>query len=577
MRVREERIPNLGDKMASRAGQKGTIGMVIPECDMPFTKDGLRPDLIINPHAIPSRMTIGQFVEAIMGKACAMKGGFGDCTAYNNKGSKVGVFGKMLSNYGYHSSGNELLYNGMTGEQLETEIFMGPTYYMRLKHMVKDKINHRPTGRVNPLTKQPVAGRANDGGLRIGEMERDGVISHGATEFLRESMMERADKYYMAICNTTGMIAVYNPDKNLFMSPLADGPIQFSGSVNQDDMNIEHITKFGRSFSIVCVPYSFKLLMQELQSINVHMRIITEDNIDQIENMSFSNNIQKLTHNEHLDTKETIEQVQKDIRVLLRESKGHKFVIEDVEDSPEYHPAETPEFQPQTPDMPPPESPGYQPMTPDMPPPESPEESPEYMVGTPEFQPMTPPMSPVTAPETKPKGYFIDTPTDDESSPPAPPSTTPPTKTYKGGDRVSYVKDSIPGRPWIVTPLNKPNLYKIESEGANQEVEIVTPLDIKPYETHIPMPGYGMSQDGHMPQTQIPSINIAPVFNMPGSTSTLEQSNANSSNANESVKIPTNEFTSNDTSFSTPEIPDITPKEDSSAKMDFNNIIIKKV
>ena len=584
VRVREERIPNLGDKMASRAGQKGTIGMVIPECDMPFTKDGLRPDLIINPHAIPSRMTIGQFVEAIMGKACAMKGGFGDCTAYNNKGSKVGVFGKMLSNYGYHSSGNELLYNGMTGEQLETEIFMGPTYYMRLKHMVKDKINHRPTGRVNPLTKQPVAGRANDGGLRIGEMERDGVISHGATEFLRESMMERADKYYMAICNTTGMIAVYNPDKNLFMSPLADGPIQFSGSVNQDDMNIEHITKFGRSFSIVCVPYSFKLLMQELQSINVHMRIITEDNIDQIENMSFSNNIQKLTHNEHLNTKETIEQVQKDIRVLLRESKGQKFVIEDTEEviPP---PPESPGYQPVTPDMPPPESPDYQPISPDsmhnstdkesnL---ESSVESPQYIVGTPEFQPMTPPMSPVTAPENRPRGYFIDTPSDDESSPPAPPITTPPTKTYKGGDRVSYVKDSIPGRPWIVTPLNKPNLYKIESEGANQEVEIVTPLDIKPYETHIPMPGYGMSQDGHMHQTQIPSINIAPVFNMPGSTSMLEQSKPNPSNTNEPVKIPTNEFTSNDTSFSTPEIPDITPKEDSSAKMDFSNIIIKKV
>jgi hypothetical protein len=317
--------------------------------------------------------------------------------------------------------------------------------------------------------------------------------------------------------------------------------------------------------------------MQELQSINVHMRIITEDNIDQIENMSFSNNIQKLTHNEHLDTKETIEQVQKDIRVLLRESKGQKFVIEDAEDSPEYHPAETPEFQPQTPEMPPPESPEFQPMTPDMPPPESPGESPEYMVGTPEFQPMTPPMSPVTAPENRPKGYFIDTPSDSEYSPPALPSATPPTKTYKGGDRVSYVKDSIPGRPWIVTPLNKPNLYKIESEGANQEVEIVTPLDIKPYETHIPMPGYGMSQDGHMPQTQIPSINIAPVFNMPGSTSMLEQSNANPSNTNEPVKIPTNEFTSNDTSFSTPEIPDITPKEDTSAKMDFNNIIIKKV
>jgi len=443
--------------------------------------------------------------------------------------------------------------------------------------MVKDKINHRPTGRVNQLTKQPVAGRANDGGLRIGEMERDGVISHGATEFLRESMMERADKYYMAICNTTGMIAVYNPDKNLFMSPLVDGPIQFSGSVNEQESNIEHITKFGRSFSIVCVPYSFKLLMQELQSINVHMRIITEDNIDQIENLSFSKNIQKLTHTEHLDTKETIDQVQRDIRVLLRESNNGKFVIEDAE--------EPPAFQPQTPDMPPPESPSYHPITPDSMDnstdkepmsisSESPEESPQYIVGTPEFQPMTPPMAPpMTPPETKRKGYFIDTPSDSEYSPPTPPPSEPttPEKTYKGGDRVSYIKDSVPGRPWIVTPLNKPNLYKIESEGANQEVEIVTPNDIKSYETHIPLPGYGLQQ-GQQPMQQIPSINIAPVFNMPGgNTTTSEQPSMSNTNNNDSVKIPTSEIVPNTPSTESSRV------EDSPAKMDFNSIIIKKV
>jgi len=392
--------------------------------------------------------------------------------------------------------------------------------------------------------------------------------------------MERADKYYMAICNTTGMIAVYNPDKNLFMSPLADGPIQFSGTINQDDMNIEHITKFGRSFSIVCVPYSFKLLMQELQSINVHMRIITEDNIDQIENMSFSNNIQKLTHNEHLDTKETIEKIQQDIRKLLRESKTQKFVIEDNEDNEDNISSV-------------PESPVYQPMTPEMPPLKIPdseniEESPPYVVGTPTFQPvtppmtppmtptfqpvtppMTPPMTPVSNSEIRPKTFFVDTPSDDESSPPPPPPTD---KIYKGGDRVSYMKDKIPGRPWIVTPLNKPNLYKIESEGANQEIEVVTPLDIKPYETHIPLPGYG-----EIPPPQIPSINIAPVFNIPGNTSMSGQPNMNQNNTNDAVKIPTNDFISNDPSISLPDIPDTTQKENSSAKMDFNNIIIKKV
>ena len=143
VRIREERIPNIGDKMASRAGQKGTVGLVIKECDMPFAKNGIRPDIIINPHAIPSRMTIGQLVETITGKACSMYGSLGDCTAYNNNGSKIGLYGELLTNVGYHSSGNEILYDGMTGEQIESEIFVGPNYYMRLKHMVKDKINFK--------------------------------------------------------------------------------------------------------------------------------------------------------------------------------------------------------------------------------------------------------------------------------------------------------------------------------------------------------------------------------------------------------------------------------------------------
>ena len=298
IRVLEQRIPAIGDKLASRAGQKGTVGLVVPERDMPFTREGLRPDVIINPHAIPSRMTIGQLVESITGKACAMMGGFGDCTAFNNKGSKIGVYGELLTKQGFHSNGNEILYNGMTGEQMESEIFMGPTYYMRLKHMVKDKVNSRRKGPTTALTKQPVSGRANDGGLRIGEMERDTVISHGMNEFLKESMMERADKYYLAICNHSGLISIYNPSKKLFMSPIMDGPVQFNGSLENDTMRIEHVTKFGRSFSIISIPYSFKLLVQELQTMNIQLRIVTEDNIEQIESMSYSDNIKKVTQNE---------------------------------------------------------------------------------------------------------------------------------------------------------------------------------------------------------------------------------------------------------------------------------------
>jgi len=354
VRVREERIPNIGDKMASRSGQKGTIGLVIPEEDMPFTKDGLRPDMIINPHAIPSRMTIGHLVECIIGKAATLYGGFSDCTAFNNKGSKVGVFGELLPKVGFHSSGNELLYNGMTGEQIESEIFIGPNYYMRLKHMVKDKINYRALGPRTALTKQPVSGRANDGGLRIGEMERDSVISHGAAEFLRESMMERGDKYYMAICNKTGLLAIYNPSKNIFISPMADGPIKFVGSLTDNDMRIDNVTKYGRNFSVVCIPYTLKLLIQELQTINVQMRIITEDNIEQLENMTYSNNIDKLMFTKNIEPQEIVNE----IKLTLRKQQANinnnlltpKFIDEEIEnifyntDSPGY-PDTSPAYQ----------------------------------------------------------------------------------------------------------------------------------------------------------------------------------------------------------------------------------------
>ena len=300
VRIREDRAPNIGDKFASRCGQKGTVGLIIPEKDMPFTADGVRPDLIVNPHAFPSRMTIGQFVETIMAKACVVYGAFGDCTAFVNLGNKQATFGSMLQKENYSSTGTQVLYNGTTGEQIESEIFIGPTYYMRLKHMVKDKINFRARGPNTNLTRQPVQGRANDGGLRIGEMERDGVIAHGATRFLQESMLVRGDNYYMAICNKTGMTAIYNPDNDVFMSPMADGPIQFNDALT-DNPKLVNITRFGRSFSVVQIPYSLKLLIQELQTMNCVMRIITEDNIDQIESMSFSNNYKILSGSTETD------------------------------------------------------------------------------------------------------------------------------------------------------------------------------------------------------------------------------------------------------------------------------------
>ena len=288
IRVREERLPAIGDKMASRSGQKGTIGLIIPEQDMPFTEDGIRPDLIINPHAIPSRMTIGQLLETLLGKVCLDYGGFGNCTAFETKGPNTEIYGRALVNAGFHSSGNQILYNGMSGDQIYSEIFMGPTYYMRLKHMVKDKINYRARGPNTFLERQPVQGRANDGGLRIGEMERDGIMAHGASAFLNDSFMVRGDEYYMAVCNKTGCIAIYNPTLNLFLSPMVDGPISFQHDPVEDTICIDKVTRFGRSFSLVRIPYSFKLLIHELQVMNVQMRIITEDNVDQLASMNYA-------------------------------------------------------------------------------------------------------------------------------------------------------------------------------------------------------------------------------------------------------------------------------------------------
>ena len=311
VRLREDRVPAIGDKMASRVGQKGTIGLVIPEEDMPFTADGVRFDMIVNPHAIPSRMTIGMLIEQMFGKACLHYGGFGDCTAFQVQGSNYSTYGPMLTRAGFNHTGNELTYNGTTGEQIEADVFVGPVYYMRLKHMVKDKINYRARGPNAFLTRQPIGGRANDGGLRIGEMERDGVAGHGLSHFLEESMMVRADEYYMAVCNKTGAIAIYNEAKNIFLSPFVDGPVKFH-TTPEGVLNVKNISRHGRSFSLVRVPYAFKLLIQELQIMGVQMRIITEENIDQLTNMSYSHNITTLLGKPAATSKEELEKVVKE-------------------------------------------------------------------------------------------------------------------------------------------------------------------------------------------------------------------------------------------------------------------------
>jgi DNA-directed RNA polymerase II subunit RPB2 len=281
VRVREEREPNIGDKFSSRCGQKGTIGTRIPEADMPFTKDGLRPDLIINPHCMPSRMTINQLIECLFCKVAVTKGCAVDATPFVNQGPKHRLLGGLLNEYDLHSSGNEILYNGMTGEQIESEIYMGPTYYTRLKHMTQDKINYRSRGPRAALTRQTNHGRSKDGGLRIGDMERDSILSHGMSAFMYDSMMNRGDYYKMAICNQSGTIAIYNRSTQNFYSPLADGPLQFD-QVDKETFVPNLITKYGKDFSIVEIPYCLKLLMHELTTMNVQMRLITADTIDSL-------------------------------------------------------------------------------------------------------------------------------------------------------------------------------------------------------------------------------------------------------------------------------------------------------
>ena len=335
VRIREERLPAIGDKMASRCGQKGTLGLIIPEEDMPYTADGTRPDLIINPHALPSRMTIGQLIECLFGKACTMYGAYGDCTAYATKGANYKTYGEMLTKMDYHCSGNQILYNGFTGEQIYSEIFIGPTYYMRLKHMVKDKINYRATGKRSALTRQTNQGRANDGGLRIGEMERDGIMGHGLSYFLNESYMVRGDQYYMAVCNKTGTIAIYNPDKNLFLSPMSDGPLKFNRTPEGEPI-LDVFSRFGRSFSLLRVPFALKLLIQELQVLNIQMRIITEENVDQLLNLSYqSKNISKLLNigdSDFKDINDLVTQYKKQLDIKVKETtdyskQGAKWVL----------------------------------------------------------------------------------------------------------------------------------------------------------------------------------------------------------------------------------------------------------
>ena len=253
VRLRTVRKPVIGDKFSSRHGQKGTVGNIIPECDMPFTSKGIQPDIIINPHAIPSRMTIGQLKETVLGKVLLELGLFGDGTSFGEFDIKD-ICSELLK-LGYEAHGNELLCNGLTGEQHECSVFMGPVFYQRLKHMVNDKAHSRSIGPMVNLTRQPAEGRSRDGGLRFGEMERDCMVSHGAARFTRGRLYDASDKYSVFICKKCGLIASYNDTMHIHQCRVCDNRVDFA---------------------YVEIPYSCKLLFQELNTMNIAPRLITE-------------------------------------------------------------------------------------------------------------------------------------------------------------------------------------------------------------------------------------------------------------------------------------------------------------
>ncbi|KAJ2052882.1 DNA-dependent RNA polymerase II, partial [Coemansia sp. S2] len=251
VRIRSTRVPQMGDKFASRHGQKGTIGITYRTEDMPFSAEGVVPDIIINPHAIPSRMTIGHLVECLLSKLSTLIGSEGDATPFTDV--TVEAISRELLEHGYQPRGFEVMYNGHTGRKLAAQVFLGPTYYQRLKHMVDDKIHSRARGPLQILTRQPVEGRARDGGLRFGEMERDVMIAHGVAQFLKERLFDVSDAYRVHVCDLCGLMVVASLKKNQF---------ECRACKNKTRISQVHI------------PYACKLLFQELMSMNIAPRLM---------------------------------------------------------------------------------------------------------------------------------------------------------------------------------------------------------------------------------------------------------------------------------------------------------------
>ena len=256
VRVRDMRIPEIGDKFASRHGQKGVLGILAKQEDLPYTADGISPDVLINPHAFPSRMTVGMMMESITGKAAALRGAKFDGSAF--VGEKIDQVRDIMKDAGFKYSGKEIMYDGRTGKPFPVEVFIGIVYYQKLHHMVADKIHARARGQVQMLTKQPTEGRARGGGLRFGEMERDCIIAYGASMILKDRLLDESDKDDIFVCERCGLVAYHDIKQRRYICRVCGD----KGKV-----------------SSVSVAYAFKLLLQEMQSLNIAPRLMIKEKI----------------------------------------------------------------------------------------------------------------------------------------------------------------------------------------------------------------------------------------------------------------------------------------------------------